>query len=437
MKKINSVISALLAAILLGLSFVSCERHDTSVPTEEPTAVCIVLSKHANAPTISTTHFYDLVYTAAYNYGSVSAVSIEGEPKVLCDYEINPPDKWVDNTKRRQIAADNAQVILSQIASAEASTPETDTLTALSMGSDILQSKTESVKLLCIDDSFLSTTGLLNFAASNLMEQDPDIIVEQLEERFAIPDLSGVDVMVMGMAQTCGKQTSLGSAYEHKLESIWTAIFEASNCASLNIDRTPLGKNEPQTSLAVSTVTIISDVLTFNIPQKTETENDIVEETTPALVPSFPEPAPIETEKVEPEQLLPDVVMFDETTVKFVGNSDMFVNPELAAKTLEPVAKLLQDYSNLNVILAGMTASVGGDGTELSLKRAEAVKSILIAAGVDETQIRCVGLGRTDNFLRVDDTDSNGNLIESMAMLNRSVFLFAEDSDTADKLNIH
>lgn len=348
---------------------------------------------------------------------------------MLFDYTINPPDTWVDNTKRRQIAADNTQVILNQIATAEASTPETDTLTAICMAADVLQSKTEAKKFLCIDDSFLSTTGLLNFASSNLLEQDPDIIVEQLEERFAIPDLSGVDVMVMGMGQTCGKQTPLGSAYEHRLEAIWTAIFEASNYASLSIDHSPIGGDEPQTALSVSTVTVITDVLTFDKPEEAETENEIVEEITPTLE------LPIETEK-KGEQLLPEVVRFDETTVKFVGNSDTFENPELAAKTLEPVARLLQDYTNLNVILVGMTASVGGDGIELSLKRAEAVKSILVEADVDETQIRCVGLGRTDNFLRVDDTDANGNLIESMAKLNRSVFLFEEESDTAKKLNI-
>lgn len=435
MKKNNSLICSLLVAVFTIISLVGCEGH--TVLQEEPTAVCIIVSKHANAPVISTTQFYDIVYTAAYNYGSVSAISVEGEPKVLCDYKINPPDKWVDNTKRCRIAADDAQVILSRIASAEASTPETDTLTALSMGADILQSKTESVKLLCIDDSFLSTAGLLNFAASNLLEQEPDSVVAQLEERFAIPDLSGVDVMVMGIGQTCGNQAALGSAYEHKLESIWTAIFEATGCASLSINRTPLGDNEPQTSLTVSTVTIISDGLKFNVTKEAETENNIIEETTPALEPSIPEPITIETEKKVSEQTLPEVVRFDETTVKFVGNSDVFVNPELAAKTLELVAELLQDYPNLKVILAGMTASVGGDGIELSLKRAEAVKSILIAAGADETQIRCVGLGRTDNFLRVDDTDSNGNLIESVAKFNRAVFLFTEDSDTAEKLNIH
>ncbi len=418
MKKTTSTILGLLMVMLIGLFLTGCNSNGGSktegICGEEPTAVCIVVGKHANAPEISTTRFYDLVYEAAYTYGSVSAVSVEGEPKMLCDYKVNPPKKHVDSAKRRQIAADNAQAILAEIANAEASTPEADTLTALSMSSDILKSKTESVKLLCIDDSFLSTAGLLNFAASNLMEQEPSVIVEQLNARFAIPDLSGVDVTVLGMAQTCGSQGQLPSEYRHKLEAIWTAVFDAADCDNLSFDCTPLGDTEPENALHVSTVTVITDVLTFIAPEDVKAD----------------EPAPAS------EKQIPEVVRIDETTIKFVGNSDAFVDSKLAVQALEPIARLLHDNPDVNVVLAGSTASVGGDGIDLSLMRAEAVKGLLVSAGVNESQIRCVGLGRADHCLRVDDLDPNGNLIEDLAKLNRAVFLFAEGSDTAQKLNI-
>ena len=432
MKSKVSASIVLLIALLFSLSLTGCshnaEHEPVEIHTDEPTAVCIVMRKNANAPEISVARFYDLVYNAAYTYGSVSAVSVEGEPQMLCDYKVNPPDKMVDSTKRRQIAAENTQTILAEIARAVASTPEADTLSALSMSSDILKSKTESVKLLCIDDSFLSTAGLLNFADSNLLEQDPDAIVEQLNERYAIPDFSGIDIMILGMGQTCGSQTALGPAYEHKLESIWKAIFEESDCASLSIDRTPLGNTEPANAFSVSTVTIITDVLTFNIPPE---EPDSVLNTQISTLDQH------EDEEKTAEEIFREVVRFDEKTIKFVGDSDEFIDTELAVRTLSPIATLLYDNPDVKVILAGTTASVGGDGIDLSLKRAEAVKNVLISAGVNEAQIRCVGLGRTDNCLRVNDLDINGNLIENMAKLNRSVFLFAEDSDTAHKLNIH
>jgi outer membrane protein OmpA-like peptidoglycan-associated protein len=424
MKKVISAILVLLLAATLSTFLTGCGNGNwfkaANDSKEEPMAVCFVVNKHANAPEISAARFYDYVYNCSYNYGSVAAVTVEGVPRMICDYKVNPPEKHVDTTKRRQIAANHAQTILAQIAAAEASTPEADRLTALSMSSDVLGSKTEAVKLLCIDDSFLSTAGLLNFAASNLLEQDPDSIVEQLNARYAIPDLSGIDVLLLGLGQTCGSQAALGPTYEHKLEAIWTAIFKASDCASLSIDRTPLGSDEPKSEFPVSTITVITESLTFTTSAKIkaeETGGDVEIRMSDALI--------------------PEVVRFDETTIQFAGDSDAFVDSEFAFQTIVPVAQILRDNPDVKVVLAGMTASVGGDGIELSLKRAEAVKALLTSAGASEAQIRCVGLGRADNCLRVNDLDPDGNLIESMAKINRSVFLFAEGSDTANKLNIH
>lgn len=422
MKKVISAILVLLIAAMLSTFLTGCGNGNrvkaANNSKEEPMAVCFVVNKHANAPEISATRFYDYVYNCSYNYGSVAAVTVEGVPRMICDYKVNPPEKHVDTTKRRQIAADHAQTILAQIAAAEASTPEADMLSALSMSSYILGSKTEAVKLLCIDDSFLSTAGLLNFATSNLLEQNPDSIVEQLNARFAIPDLSGIDVLILGLGQTCGSQTALGPIYEHKLEAIWTEIFKASDCASLSIDRTPLGSDEPKSEFPVSTITVVAESLT--LPAKIRAEE-----------------TGADVEIRMSDTLIPEVVRFDETAIQFAGDSDAFVDSEFAFQTIVPIAQILRDNPDVKVVLAGMTASVGGDGIELSLKRAEAVKALLTSAGASEAQIRCVGLGRADNCLRVNDLDPDGNLIESMAKLNRSVFLFAEGSDTANKLNIH
>ena len=72
-----------------------------------------------------------------------------------------------------------------------------------------------------------------------------------------------------------------------------------------------------------------------------------------------------------------------------------------------------------------------------SLERAKTVKSLLLEMGAADTQVSCVGLGRSENFLRVNDLDKDGNLVESKAKLNRAVFLFGADSDTAKKLELN
>ena len=81
-----------------------------------------------------------------------------------------------------------------------------------------------------------------------------------------------------------------------------------------------------------------------------------------------------------------------------------------------------------------MTASTGGTGETLSLARAQACRDLLLELGASETQILCLGLGRSDNFLRVPDLDADGQLIESEAEKNRAVFLFSRESETMMRL---
>jgi len=77
-----------------------------------------------------------------------------------------------------------------------------------------------------------------------------------------------------------------------------------------------------------------------------------------------------------------------------------------------------------HVTLTGTTAT---DGTpesrrKLSLQRAEAVKQLLIAAGVRADLISTAGVG-TDHPQHVQDLDAAGKLIAEKAMQNRAVFL--------------
>ena len=250
-------------------------------------------------------------------------------------------------------------------------------------------------------DSMLSTASLLDFSAGGLIEQSPEEIVSQLEQRHAIPDLSGIEVRVMGLGQTAGDQPELTAGYRHKLQEIWTAILNASGCLSLEIDPTPLGGTAPEGLPAVSIVPVVAHALSFS-----------------------------------DDTGLSSVIRFDETAIKFNGDSADPSDLAQAQEILAPIAAILRDTPGTQIVLAGMTASVGGDGVALSLARAEAVKGILVQAGVDRDCITCVGLGRADNCLRVNDLDTNGCLVEKAAKRNRAVFLFLKDSPTADALGL-
>ena len=54
--------------------------------------------------------------------------------------------------------------------------------------------------------------------------------------------------------------------------------------------------------------------------------------------------------------------------------------------------------------------------------------------GVKENQIETLGLGRKECFLRVNDLDSNGRLMEALASQNRAVFIFDTDCSEANRV---
>lgn len=419
--------------LLLALCFTFAGCGDLFHPTEptEPVATVLVLGAHSNYPYFgSFSYLTDSIYESCYSYGSVTIIVADGEPYVAADFNVKKPKANVDKSKRKMLAEENAATIIKKLYSFAAKTPEVDTLSALTIAGAKLNASDCSVKKVILDDSCLSTTGLLNFASSQLIEEDPANIVKQLEDRKSLPNLSGVNLEVIGLGQTSGDQTALTTALKAQLTAIWQAILSSSG-ATVTINTTPLkATTESEQSLpAVSTITVIKDSLTLTVP--TYVEETSVEETTPT------EETPVTPIETPVTPFIEEVVRFDETSVKFKSNTAELADKDKATAALKPIGEILKNNPDLTVYLAGMTASTGGDGKQLSLERAKTVKSLLLDMGAKEKQVSCVGLGRTENFLRVNDLDSDGNLVENKAKLNRAVFLFGSDSETAKKLGLN
>ena len=204
----------------------------------------------------------------------------------------------------------------------------------------------------------------------------------------------------MGLGQTAAPQTRPDAQMQAKLQDLWSAVLQAGTPQSLTFDPIPLSGSAGQMLPVCTTVEFISECL------QVETDNPIGE--TPIRL----------------------------SSVQFVSDSSEFLDRSCAVEALLPIGQYLSGHPEERICLAGMTASVGGSGEALSLKRAEACKALLLELGASETQIQCLGLGRAENFLRVQDLDANGNLIEAAAEKNRAVFLFSCDSETAKKLQV-
>ncbi len=406
MKRFITVLICIIV-ITTSMSMMSgCSRNSKG---NTPQSTSLVLGVHQYFTKISynTTSLYSQIYDSAYSWGNVSAVCVDGDPTIRCNYDIQDPGKSINEAKKKQLAKKNTDAILSTIAKIKASTPEINTLQAIKNSADALNGTTGNCqKSMIIFDSGLSTSGFLNFANQNLLDVPVDLIIEQLKGKHAIPNLSDIEVTWIGLGQVCGAQDSLTSVYRYKLQEIWSAVLVAGGAESVFFDPTPIADEENNTELPpCSIVPIIADCL--------------------------------DLDEVITADNLPEVIKFDEnTSVKFVADKADFIDPGKAESSLIPIAEYLSAHPDEQLYIIGMTATIGDEsaGKRLSRQRAEKCKELMLRHGVAEKQIDCVGLGHTPNVLRAIDVNESGKLIEEMAKLNRAVFFVKSDSGLADTI---
>lgn len=384
------VMSGILTGCSSGIMGINSEAKEESM---SPQSVSLVVSGHKYFPELSLSDkLYSRIYNSCYTYGDVSAVVVDGDPFLAFNYTINAPDANVDSAKKKQIATGNTDQIMSNLSNLAGKTPEADLLSAIQLSADMLCS-TESTteKTMVIYDSGLSTTGMLDFAAQNLIETPAESIVAQLKEIHEIPDLTDVHVLWLGCGEVCGEQQKLSEDYKNKLETIWKEILIEGGASDIEFKPSEASGEEPDTELPdCSTVPVI------------------------------------ETPIVITGKSMPEITRWDgESSVRFKGDLAEFVDVAAAKEDLRPAAEYLAANPTESVYIFGMTATIigGGSGIELAEARANACKDVLKEYGVNDKQMTVVGLGQINNPLRVDDVDENGIQIEELAQKNRAVVM--------------
>jgi len=392
MKKLVTIILMLIIAVGL---FTGCTNE-----TPNTRATALVLGAHQNFPEINLNaqDIYNNIYDTSYSYGAVSVVVVDGEPYLFADYKFTAPDKNIDNSKRKQIAKENTEQIIFESKKAIAKTPEFDTLKALIMAANSLNTKGVTNSYMLMYDSGFSTTGLLNFSKENLINVAPEDIVSRLQELHAIPNLSGINVLWTGCGEVSGLQTKLTENYKHKLKAIWTAIIEAGG-GCLTMYDNPLSSNSLDSSLPhCSVIPIIQDSLELKGAD------------------------------------LSNPIKFDEnSSVKFIPDSATFIDSNAAMTELEPIAEYLKSNPEITVLVIGTTATSGSEEykTDLSYRRANACKDALINLGVNTSNIQILGIGSSSCSLHANDLNADGSLNEKIAPLNRAVYIVNVSSSTA------
>ena len=305
--------------------------------------------------------------------GSAGLVVADGKPFALGPQRFDQ----VKNNDIQQARADKTAryQLVEAVQGAAATTPETDLISAISLASRMLSAGTADSKVMVIRHSGVNTAASLPMQDLDLLNTDPAKLLDQLDAAAMLPQLNGVAVEFYGLGDVAGSQGTLSAQQVQWLKSFWQAFF----------DRT--GAN----------VTFHTDIVSGDALNNGHTVTPLAAAGAPTFV------------KVSAEQ------------VAFQPDSTTFLDEAAARAALNGLAEQLKGTSAAHYIVAGSTAQVDNASREgaqaLSLARAQAVRDVLVEAGVPADRFTCLGLGNEPTSVR------SANEAE-----NRCVYVVSSDS---------
>lgn len=415
-KMMNIVLIAMLSAALLGLTGCGVNKDAGSTETVEISkpAVAYVIARTANSkPTDSSAPMLqDTMIDCAENYGYSFIVRVDGDPELVSaeNLDIDAQFKNASKERLKRDACNKANNLLQVLDSVTAVYPEVDYLEGLRCAAASLRSLDDSYtsrSIICCGTG-LGTQGYMDFQ-NNLLSAEPQVIVEMLKEREALPDLSGITVYWLGMGQVAAPQEKLTPKQSKNLESIWKAVIEAAG-----------GEFVPNEYITVSGDMNEADEL----PSVSVVD-------VPSEKPWVFEPEVLEQTEPEEDNAFEEPVALGESQVEFVGDKSEYLHPEIAVETIRPIAEYLVEHDSVPLLLIGSTAGdITNESTlSLSADRAEAVKRTLVELGVDGSRISTIGMGSDDPW-HVKDAGYDGPVASS----NRKVVLIDARTELAGEL---
>ena len=412
MKRLNKILLSCMLMLLL-FALTGCKGN-------EKISVGVIVGNHANAPkiSVSSTSIKDYLYDACYSSGSVVFVNVDGNPQVIYQADIPEPEvAGLSESKLEEIAngyLSQLQVALEKVGP---SIGEVDTLKAIRKASQSLQgSEAGAEKKLLILDSGLSTTGYLNYR-NGLLYADSADVVAALKSESAIPDMSGIDVVWCYCGEVASPQQELTEKEKENLRAIWKDVLMAGGAKSVEFAN-DVPTNEIVTGLPeVSTVEVGDISISVDVDEAIGSNNDIVI-----------------GEGNNADEVVVDTIILDDASVQFIGDTAIFVDPNVADAIIGNVAVELLSNPNNKVYVVGTTATGGEEFcNELSIERANAVADVLVSNGISSDRIITVGLGYHDPW-HIDDLDEDGVQIEELACQNRKVLIMDVNSEDAKLL---
>lgn len=377
-RKIGATIAAGSVALLTVVGLTACQEPEPA----EAAGYAIVYGHRANtAPVPVTTVFDELPYelpvgslvTATTVTGSAGGMQLDGFTVEEYEYSGDQETAQID-----ALAGLRTQLESAPDAGVETNA-EADTLSAIGTAARSL-GQVGGPKTVVVADSGLSTSGALQFQTRLLNAAVEDVTASVTDED--LPDLTGMDVVFIGLGDTTAPQDALNEAQRGKLQAIYTELLNRAGAAS--VEFVPANASETRTG-----------------PLPSVTPVDVALPVLPA--------------QASCQSVLPDAV------VNFRPESAEFVDATAAELVIREAAAGLVGCTG-TITVTGTTSSHGTEESQLSVSkaRAETVRGILASAlGVAPSSIKAEGVGTNfEGF--VNDRDAEGNLVPELAAQNRA-----------------
>lgn len=351
---------SLVVGLLAGCSVIPSK--DGAADSAVATDTALIITQGDGMPTLTNAEdFLDCVNVTPG--GSAGLVVADGKP-----FAVGPQHfDQVKNNDIQQARADKTAryQLVEAVQGAAATTPETDLISAISLASRMLSAGTADSKVMVIRHSGVNTGTSLPMQDLDLLNTDPAQLLDQLDAAAMLPQLNGVAVEFYGLGDVAGSQGTLSAQQVQWLKSFWQGFF----------DRT--GAN----------VTFHTDIVSGDALNNGHTVTPLAAAGAPTFV------------KVSAEQ------------VAFQPDSTTFLDEAAARAALNGLAEQLKGTSAAHYIVAGSTAQVDNASREgaqaLSLARAQAVRDVLVEAGVPADRFTCLGLGNEPTSVRSANEPEN------------------------------
>ena len=348
----------------------------------EPVALAIGARANSPMPDLSSA-VVAAVNSAIHAQQSVTLVRLDGNPRVVYSQAFNP--QGANSASRKadlNTYVSNLDRILQGTPQAatdvRAQTPQADVLGALT----IAASEVPHGGNVIVMDSGLQTTAPLDFR-TGLLNGAPQTIADYLKRAGELPDLAGRHVYFVSPGWTASPQPALDVRNRTKVVQIWRAVTRAAGARCTWFD------------------------------QSANTQDAVPNR--PPVTPVTPPPPP------QPPAPCAVIDLGDANNVGFDFASTTFRDPSGARATLQKLATVMLRTGE-SATLTGATSSEGSNkyNHSLSLRRAQAVKRMLVRLHVPSSRITTFGDG---SHLpgRLNDRGPNGQLLIGPAIQNRKV----------------